>query len=512
MAVDLTVPEPGTAEWYLLRLLHRLELRAPALRTWEAYYDGEQPLAFASRKFQEAFGDRFPVFASNFCSLVVEGTAERLEVQSFRGFGSPELDEQVWRTWQENDLDAASQMAFVEAMIKGTAYGLVEPTGVGGMPRITVEDALDAIVEHDPRDRSLRRAGLKRWLDDEQRLVLVLYLPDEVRKYRSTKAWDRDLTSWWRTSSALETAAEVMTAGSRMWRAAGLEPWQGPDDAEWPLPNPLGVVPLVELPNRPRLKTGGQSEIKPVRSNQDAINKYRADALITSEFAAFPQRYLLNYEPEVDEATGRSIEPFRAAIDRLWTVPPPDPETPDAPEPKIGSLPSASLEPYARQIELEVGHMSSISRLPYHYLLGTPQSTPPSGESLKASEAGLEHKTSRGKLFMGEALEELMRVAMRAQGATVSRSAETVWVDSETRSEAVRTDAIVKLHQQGIIDDELAWELSGLSPSQIRSMQLRAKEREAAGPSDEDLEAAAAAAAAAERPVVPAPTGPRMST
>ena len=60
--------------------------------------------------------------------------------------------------------------------------------------------------------------------------------------------------------------------------------------------------------------------------------------------------------------------------------------------------------------------MSSISRLPYHYLLGTPESVPPSGESLKASEAGLERKTERAQLFLGEGWEEVLRVAFLAMG------------------------------------------------------------------------------------------------
>jgi hypothetical protein len=441
----------------------------------------------------------------------------------FRGFGSAATDEQVWTVWQENDLDAASQLGFVDAMVKGLSYGLVQPNGTGQVPTVTIEDALDCITETDPRNRRLRRAGLKRWVDDDGYLTVVLYLPDAVYKYRTKAAWSTDMARLWGTLPPGALTPEAN--GVDVWSASGMAPYQPEGDDEWPLPNPMGVVPLVPLPNRPRLREEGQSEIKPVRSNQDAINKYRADALITSEFAAYPQRYLLNYEPERDPDTGRAIEPFRAAIDRLWTVPPPDPDIEGAPEPKIGSLPSADLRPYAEQIALEVGHMAAISRLPYHYLLSTPQSVPPSGESLKASEAGLEHKTARGKLFMGEGLEELMRVALLAQDTTAPRTGETVWTDSETRNEAVRTDAIVKLHAEGIIDDELAWEMAGLSPEQVRAM----KERIAAAEAAEEKEAmdAAAAEAAALRAAgppeapngaagpalpVPAPTGPRMGT
>lgn len=499
MAVT-TAPEANSPEWWLIRLLRRLQDRLPELQLYENYYEGNQPLAFASQKFKDAFGERFPAFTSNFSSLVVDGTAERLEVQGFR-FGSDDANATVWRYWQENELDAGSQLAHTEALVKGLAYALVEPGEAG--PVITIEDACDAIVELAPKSRRERRAGLKRWIDDEQRLVVYLYLPDFIYKYRSKERWTDEYGSYWRAATPWAEGYEW-----KLWDIAKIEPLviQG---EEWPLPNRLGVVPLVELANRPRLQAAGCSDIAPIRSNQDAVNKYRCDALIASEFAAFPQRYLLNFEPETDPATGRPKEPFRAAIDRLWTVPPPDPDIENAPAPSFGQFAAASLEPYTRMIELEVGHISSISRLPYHYLLGSPQSVPPSGESLKSSEAGLVRKVGRAEMFLGEGWEEAMRVALIAgdenASAATFRGAETVWVDSETRNEATRTDSVVKLHAEGVIDDELAWEMAGLTRAQIDDMKERIAARKAE-------EAAAPAPPPAGPPdLAPAPIGPQMS-
>ena len=82
---------------------------------------------------------------------MVDGLAERLEVQGFR-WGGAAADTEAWRLWQANDLDAASQQAHTEALVKGTAYALVEPAG--DEPVITIEDAYDAIVEPDPKDRA----------------------------------------------------------------------------------------------------------------------------------------------------------------------------------------------------------------------------------------------------------------------------------------------------------------------------------------------------------------------
>ena len=437
---------PYSVPWWVARLMAGLDARSERITKWDAYYRGDQPLAFASSKFREAFGGRFKAFSSNFCALVVDGTRERLEVQGFR-MDSSRSASRAWRIWQGNDMDAASQVAHTEALIKSVVYALVEPAplGLAADPRITIEDPLDAITASDPRDPRQRRAGLKRWVDDAGHLVVVLYLPDFVWKFRSQSPWSR---------------------GSGSLR---LMPFMPPDE-EWPLANPLGAVPLVPLLNRPRLDGSGQSEIDPVMSNQDAINKYRADALIAAEFGAYRQRWAIGVDIPTDPVTGQPIEPFKAAVDRLWVQPPPDPEDPNPPRVEFGEFSQTDMSPYQKMIESEIGAISSISRLPYHYLLGQPQAVPPSGESLKSSEAGLIRKVRTAMIHLGEGWEETVRLALRAIGDSGDRAGETIWRDPETRNEAVRTDAVLKQFQAGLITREVALEELGYSPDQVARM------------------------------------------
>lgn len=432
---------PGSAAWYMTRLLRRLDERAEKLREWDAYYRGDQPLAFASEKFREAFGGRFRAFSSNFCALVVDGTRERMEVTGFT-LPSRRAQDRAWKLWQENDMDGASQIAHTEALVKGAAYVLVQPTR-SGMPRLTVEDALDAITDSDPQDRRRIRAGLKRWVDDDGHLRVAVYLPDEVWKLRTEQPWD------------------PRSGSNPVWLPA-------PDPGEdWPLRNPLGSVPLVPLLNRPRLGGYGVSEIQPVMSNQDAVNKLRADALVAAEFAAFRQRWATGLEIPVDPATGKPVEPFKAAVDRLWVVPPPDPEDPNPPEVKLGEFEATDLAPYQAMIETEIGAMSSISRLPYHYLLGQPSAVPPSGESLKSSEAGLIAKVRTALIHFGEGWEDAIRLGLLAMGDASGKdrsAASTNWRDPETRNEGVRADATVKVFAAGIIDRPEARVAMGYPP------------------------------------------------
>ena len=86
------------------------------------------------------------------------------------------------------------------------------------------------------------------------------------------------------------------------------------------------------------VRLDGRTEIGAVMSNQDAINKYRADALVASEFAAFRQRWAIGIDIPVDPETGRPIESFKPAVDRLSTFPRPEPEDPNQSFPKVGEF------------------------------------------------------------------------------------------------------------------------------------------------------------------------------
>lgn len=419
---------PDTAAYWLKTLMAGLERRRAMFVTWEEYYEGDQPLAFASEKFTEAFGGRFRAFSSNFCALVVDGTRERMEVTGF-DFGGKRRNERASRLWGEYELDALSQMAHTEALVKSEAYVLIEPNR--GEPVVTVEDPYDAIVALDPRTRK-RVAGLKRYVDDNGQLVVYLYRPTEVAVLESDGVWSP-------TEDFRLRLVDVR-------------------------PNPLEVVPLIPLVNRPRLRKGGQSEVGPVMSNQDAINKYRADALIAAEFGAFRQRWATGLDIPEDPETGKPIEPFKSAVDRLWVVPPPDPEQPNPMETKFGEFSQTDLTPYQQMIESEVGAMSSISRMPYHYLLGQPQAVPPSGESLKSSEAGLIRKVRTQLIHFGQGWAEAMRLLLLASNDGVSRPGSTLWADPETRNEAVRTDSITKAYGTGIITRDEARAALGYDP------------------------------------------------
>jgi hypothetical protein len=430
----------GSREWWLARLARQLRERSKANKIFEDYYEGEHPLAFASEKFRSAFGDLFGELADNWCPLVVDAVEERLNI---RGFRIPESDtaeaigpgdQDAWRIWQSNQLDLFSQIGHTESLIGAVAYALVWAGEDESIPAITIEHPAQMIVENYP-GTTRRAAALKVWRDDwTGRLLATLYLPDEISKWQSTT----------RRRSVL---------GDRVaWEPRVVE------DEEWPLPNPLDVVPVVPLENKPRLLKPGVSELKPVIPIQDAVNKLVADLLVGSEEGAQRRRWATGIEIPRDPKTGQEIETFEKAVGRLWHV--------KAKDAQFGDFQVTELSNFVSAIEMFVQHCASQTRTPPHYFFLRGEF--PSGESIKSAETGLVAKTLRKMVYYGESWEEVIRLAFAVLEDRRSRvrTSETIWADPESRSESEHIDAVLKKKALGVPAEQL-WEDAGYSPTQI---------------------------------------------
>jgi hypothetical protein len=449
---------PGEAGWWLKRLSKELDDRAAPMARFDDYYSGRHPMLYAGSKYRAAFGSLFAGFADNFCGLVVDAVEERLDVEGFRMGADMEADGDAWAIWQRNGLDAWSQIAHAEALIKGQSSVLVW-ADEDGDAEITVQDALEMAVATDRSTRS-RLAALKRWVEDDGSTCFTLYLPDEIQK--------------WQTVPKGQPAAAALVKVGRY----GLVPRQVEGEA-WPLPNPLGVVPVVPLVNRPRLRGQGVSEIAAVIPIQNALNKLFLDMLVAAEFAAFRQRYAVGLELEIDPDTGKAKEPYQAGAGNLWAE--------ENPNVKFGDFEITDLSNYVKAIETGIQHIASITRTPAHYLMGNSGSFP-SGESLAATETGLTRKAERKQRFFGEPWEEVIRLAFRVQDDPRGSidDAETIWRDPESRNEAAHVDSLVKLSSLGV-PQEMLWGMAGMTPAQIE----RAKALKAAMPPDPPMPDAA---------------------
>lgn len=434
--------------------------RRPKIELHSQYYRGDQPLKFASDQFKKYHGDRYRDFSDNWVQIVSDSPVERLTVNGIQPSGADKADEESWRVWQANGLDADSQLGFLGAVNSGRAFVLVwgNPDDES-TPEVTFEDASQCIVLYEPGSRRKRRAALKRWTDGDCEYA-TLYLPDEVFKFERSPLGAPD------KSVAVREADEALSE----WSLRAVEDaWQ---------PNPLGVVPMIELPNRPMLTEDPISDVAGVVAMQDAVNLLWAQLFTAADYAAFPQRIVLGAEiPTVpilndhgDVIGEKPVDISKFAVDRVLMM--------SGEHAKIDEWSAANLNSYTDIIEVAVGHIAAQTRTPQHYLIGKMANL--SGDALIAAETGLVKRVEEKQVWFGQAIREMYRLIALAQGNEAKAKAlsggTVMWADAASRSQAQTADAILKLRQIGFPFEYLAL-VYGLSPAEVVNV-LAMKDKE----------------------------------
>ncbi len=427
---------PRSPGAWLDLLEQRLRERWAEWSAYDDYYEGRHRLAFASRTYRNRFGVLLSHLVSNWMPLIVDSSAERIRVQGIRYGNDPDPD--FWAIWQANGLDAQANMVHTEAIKLGEAYWLVQPPMNGDtVPRITCEHPEQVIVACAPGDRRVRQAALKKWIDDDGYVYANVYLPEYVYKYRSQRPRRGPL------------------ADERV-------DWRGLTR----VPNPLGVVPVVPMPNSPSMLGGGVSDLARGKvAIQDAINKMLGDAQVGSETHALPQRVLLGVEPPRDPVTGKVIKDKTMAEAQLWYF-----NNADA---KPYEFSAADLKQLRELVDGQIGDLASQTRTPVHYF--KPQSISNlSAEALQGLETGLVSKVRDKMDPFGDGYEEMARLAFRSLDPDDPRGSETnievIWRDPESRSQAQLVDSLTKLATIGV-PQEVLWERYGFSPPEIERMK-----------------------------------------
>lgn len=439
------------------------------------YYQGKHPLRFASEEFAKFHGERYRDFSDNWVQVVADSPVERLMVTGFQADGDITADKDLWKVWQVNGCDADSQLGFLGSVTAARSFVLVwgnpddEET-----PVVTFEDASQCIVVYEPGSRRLRRAALKRWQDGNVDFA-TLYLKHEVWKFeRPLSRQDK--------SPQMADVDEAM----RLWLPPGEErrrrTWEPRDIDGEPNPqlNPMGVVPMVELPNKPMLVEEPISDVAGVIAMQDAINLIWAQLFTASDAASFPQRVIMGAErpmiPKLNSAgeiVGKQpVDLDKFQVDRVaWIT---------GKDARIDSWQAANLAMYTGIIEVAVGHLAAQTRTPQHYLVGKMANL--AEGALLAAETGLVKRVDEKKLWSGQGLREVATLIALARGETAKaaalRSGRVLWADSESRSHAQMADALLKLKQLGFPFEWLALRY-GLTPTEVADV-VAMREREAA--------------------------------
>jgi hypothetical protein len=460
----------GSPDWWVARLATALAEDQDAMNLWWRYFVGDHPFPQAPDKVRDRVEESYSAILArsnaNFMGTVVEAKSERCRPVGFRLGADRQFEDDLdtWRIWQASKMDADAPLAIETAFAKGRSYLSVWQYEGDEYPTIAVEDPSQCIVAHEPGRRHRRAAALKTYVDEwtgQQRADLLL--PTVLNGQRQ-----RVEGGIWRY---------VRSVGG------GWTPMPGTDEYET---NPFGYdgVPIVPLYNRPRLvvhklttlrylKHGGDSDLSDVTAIQDRLNETILNRVIAQWFAAFKQKWVtglnIDDEPVLDsdgdpvlDANGAPVtvpqQPFDVWLDRLLVV--------DNLDVKFGEFGATDLTGYLKSHERDLQDLSTIKRIPRHYLFQEGQS--PSGDAIKSAETGLVAKVRRSQLDLGDPFEEAARIARLFHGeGEASPDSELIWADPEFQTYGQLVDGVLKEYQAGLVPWEGAMEKLGYSPQQI---------------------------------------------
>ena len=453
------------------RIYARLVGRRPTFDRREQYYGGTQPLSFATDEWKKANAARYTGFSDNWTRPVVDAEGERIKHTGLKlGKGMDDAAEKLWTQWLYNEMEMQSSQGFVSSLVTSRSFVIVWGDS-NDEPTITWEHASDVEIEYDWANPRIRKAALKTWADETLEYA-TLYTPDWVWKFQRPRFFVKDDKKSWAEQAKVDAASE-----------GGWVPREVAGEI-WPLNNPIGVVPVVEIPNRPMLRGDPVSEIQGVIPMQDFINLMWAYLMLAADYASMPARVVLHQGPPmmpILDSTGKEIgkkpvEMKDLAEKRLLYL--------SGGDTAIDAWDAAKLDVFTDTIEIAVGHIAAQTRTPPTYLVSKTGMSNVNGEGLKASEIGLVKKTLEFQTFATPALREVYRLVALAMGdqklAQTTRLATVTWMNPEIRSESQLADALLKKKQMGY-PLEFLMEVDGLDPMEVkRVLAMAARESEEA--------------------------------
>lgn len=426
------------------RLSKELGAAQSKFSTADRYYDGMQVLEQLGLAIPEELM-HFTVVV-NWPRVVVDATADRLDVKGFRLAGAEKADETLWRIWQANQMDEQDQMSKLDYLIYGRTYRCIgtnedDPT----TPLVTVESPRQIITERDVRTGKITSAVRNYNVVNGQVSSGTLYLPN------STKHLELDSGRW------------VVV-----------------DEDE----HGLGVVPVV--PSFRRRRTAipegrtlqGVSAMEDVIPITDAAARNLTNAQVAQETHAVPARGVIGAtKGDFMDESGQPLPQWAAYFGSVWAL-----GNKDA---KTFQFDSSDMQNFERMSDLYARLASGVSALPPNYF-GLAADDAASADAIRSREARHVKVAERDQVTLGNGAEEVMRIAMRIRDGSFDpelRNIETLWYDAGTPTVAARADAVVKLHTatdakgRSLLPAEMAYEELGWGPEKIkRALALREQE------------------------------------
>jgi len=353
---------------------------------WD-YYDGNHPLRYSTKRLKEVFKHVNVNFTENWCAVVINAVAHRLNLLRFDVAEDDVATEALNNLYIQTGLKLGDNAIHKSALITGEAF-VVAWKDADGETEAYYNDPRRCHVFYHGENPQKPRFAAKWWDDEEGKKRLTLYYPDRLEYYISRKS-----------------AKQV-----RSYKAFV------PTEEE-SAPNPFGVIPVFHFRREFRVT---KSELEDAIPLQDAINKLAADLMVVAEFGAFKQRYIISQ----DDPGNLKNAPFIN-----WWIPGGDGTGQAA---SVGQLDASDLRGYQEVIDKKASAMAAITETPKHYFFSASGNVP-SGEALIAMEAPLNKKCTDIIEFLAATWQQLAAFLLQLEGqSTPAQSIKAIYDDPRT--------------------------------------------------------------------------------
>jgi len=443
--MGLTAPQAAA---HINRLYSELSKRRPNVGRWESYFKGDHRLKFASPEWQQFHHDRFAGFADNWCGVVGSAAPDRTEFYGLRLGDDAEVmsdDERaLWRDWEAVGGPEKAAQGLLTSSYASTSFALVWGRA-DGEPLLTWERPDQAIVEYDAETGDPLR-GLKSWLDEDGEHATLYEGGEELWRMSRPKSYAG--------STGLIVPASYSQMAGGWAERSGAPVWS---------PNPLGLLPLVEFPNRPLLAAASSfghepvSEISGTAAMQDAINLMWAYLFSAADWASMPGRVVMGQEPPkmpILDENGQKIGEKAVDVEALkqgrllWLT---------GQNTTIGQWEAAKLDIFTSVVNVMLRHVSAQTSTPIYLIHGELGNV--NGETLQGLDSALVTKVRRGNKFRTRPTREVFRrLAMVRNNRAVAelcRTADVQWKNPATLLDSQVSDAALK-------DKHIGWPLAAI--------------------------------------------------
>lgn len=413
----------------------KIQANAAKKQEFYDYYKGKHQLNFASEKFKNKFGLRLQKLKENLCKTVVKAPAARLELVNFLS-DKRNTENPAWKIWKRNKMPLHSGKVHREAFKTGEAFVLVWE--VNKKAKFFVQNSANCAIWKNAETEETEKAA-KLWQGSDKKYYLNLYYNDRTEKYISDAETPENF-------SVREIEGEI-----------------------FPLPHQLGRVPMFHFVYDEETDGENNSILTDVIPINDTLNKTWADLMGAQEENMRRRRYVSGMQVEVDEETGKKLNPFKNDDD-VWFA------DEDA---KFGEFTDANLTEMIAVKQEAVKDIALVSGIPPSYFNIDSVGTAISGEALRKIEARFTSIVQDAQRSFGETWAEIINCGLDIENLQESLEIEPQWADASPVSETELLDNALKKKNLGWSIEQLQRDL-GLTDKQIEKMLEENNEREQA--------------------------------